>query len=126
MRCPSCNSEIPFEMDVFRKKRCKRCGARLLVSATYQRVLVLLSLSAAEFLLWVANIRALFYPSYGVVFGFLASVWLGFPLGFLILVALVRIAPRVVAPRLVERYWGAITTLDLSGNETVSTDSEEW
>ncbi len=117
MRCPSCNLEIPVEEDGFRKKRCKRCGAKLLISATYVRVLWLLSFIAAEVLLWVGNMRAVFYPSLGVVIGFLVSACLGFPLAFLVLAQLLRHAPRVVAPRLVSRESGEITTLDLSGNE---------
>ena len=88
----------------------------MLVSATYARVLMLLSFLAAEILLWITNIRQLFYPTLGVPFGFLVSVSLGFPLAFLILTVLVRTAPRVVKPRLVTRDLGSLTALDLSTN----------
>jgi hypothetical protein len=86
----------------------------MVISLTYGRVLMLLSILAAEVLLWILNIRRLFYPTLGVIFGFLASIWLGYPLAFVILTVLVRTVPRVVAPKLVRRNWGPFTTLDLS------------
>jgi uncharacterized membrane protein (DUF106 family) len=92
----------------------------MLVSATYIRVLMLLSFLAAQVLLWVLNIRYLFYPTLGEVFGFLVSVSLGFPLAFLILTVLVRTVPRVVEPTLVARHWDSLTTLGLSTNRDTS------
>jgi hypothetical protein len=86
----------------------------MLVSVTYVRALMLLSFLAAEMLLWIANIRELFYPTLGVPFGFLAAVSLGFPLAFLILTVLVRTAPRVVEPTLVSRDPDSFTRLGLS------------
>jgi len=103
MRCPNCNCQGTFEKGLFRGTRCKECGSTMLASLTYLRVLILLSFLAAEILLWMANIRKLFYPTLGVPFGFLASVSLGFPLAFLVLTVLARTAPRVVAPTLVTR-----------------------
>jgi uncharacterized protein (DUF58 family) len=98
----------------------------MVVSLTYGRVLILLSLLVVELLLWIANIRSLFYPTLGVLLGFLASLWLGFPLAFLILMVLVRTVPRVVAPRLVSRHWGSFTTLDLSTNrDDIPSDEKE-
>jgi len=85
----------------------------LLVSQTYSRVLVILSLLIAWALLWLLNVRSLLYPSLGVPFGFLASLCLGYPLAFLILTVLVRTVPRLVSPKIVLRHWGAITTLNL-------------
>ena len=87
---------------------------------------MLLSFLAAEILLWITNIRQLFYPTLGVPFGFLASVSLGFPLAFLILTVLVRTAPHVVEPTLVSRGWKSLTTLGLSTNhDAVSSDAKE-
>ncbi len=72
----------------------------------------------------MTNIRVLFYPTLGIVFGFLASASLGYPLGFLILTVLVRTAPRVVEPRLVPRRLGSLTTLGL-GDSKECTFGEE-
>ena len=114
IRCPNCNSQVAFELGLFRGTHCKECRATMVVSLMYLRVLMLLSLLAAEVLLWIGNIRTLFYPTLGVVFGFLASAVLGYPLAFLILTVLVRTAPRMVAPKLVRRHWDSFTKLDLS------------
>src|SRR5437667_4175334 len=119
MHCPKCGCEVAFDKGLFRGRRCKECGATMLVSLAYVRVLMLLSFLAAEILLWTANARELFYPTLGVPFGFLASVALGFPLAFLILTVLVRTVPRVAEPTLVLRDPDSITTLGLSGNDDV-------
>jgi hypothetical protein len=114
MRCPNCHCQVAFERGLFRGTRCKACNSTLLVSQTYTRVLVLLGILAAEVLLWITNARKLFYPSLGVPFGFLASLWLGFPVAFVILTVMVRTVPRLVAPTLVLRHWGTVDTLGLS------------
>jgi hypothetical protein len=113
--CPSCRCLVAFDKSLFRGARCEECTSTLFVSATYIRALVLLSFAAAEALLWIVNIRKIFYSSLGVPFGFLASVWLGFPVAFLILTVLVRTVPRLVAPTLVVRQWSTVTTLGLAG-----------
>ena len=114
LRCPNCNAQVPFDKSLFGGRHCKECGATMLISISYVRVLMLLSILAAEALVWILNVRQLFYPTLGVIFGFLASIWLGYPLAFVILTVLVRTAPRVVEPKLVRRHWGSVTTLDLS------------
>jgi hypothetical protein len=124
MRCPNCHCPVAFEKGLFRGKRCKRCNSTLLVSA-YSRTLVLLSLCAAWALLLVTHVPRLFYPSLGAVFGFLATLWLGFPLAFLIMTVMVRTAPRLVSPTLVARHWGAVTTLDLTDDEASSTTTKD-
>jgi hypothetical protein len=113
--CPSCRCLVAFDESLFQGARCEECTSTLFVSATYIRALMLLSFVAAEALLWIVNIRKIFYPSLGVPFGFLASVWLGFPVAFLILTVLVRTVPRLVAPTLVLRQWSTVTTLGLAG-----------
>ncbi len=97
----------------------------MLVSLTYLRVLMLLSFLVAEISLWMADIRQLFYPTMGVPFGFLASVSLGFPIGFLILTVLVRTAPRVVEPTLVSRDLDSLTTLGLSKNHDATSANDK-
>ncbi|MGA7558179.1 MAG: hypothetical protein WBW01_10260 [Terriglobales bacterium] len=87
------------------------------VSLTYSRVLIFLSFLAAQGLLWVLKVRELFYPTLGVPFGFLASLWLAFPIAFVILTVLVRTVPRMVAPTLVLRDWGSVTTLGLTAED---------
>jgi hypothetical protein len=85
----------------------------LFVPATYSRVLVALAIITAEALLWVGSVRKLFYPALGVELGFFASMFLGFPVAFLILTAMVRTIPRFIPPRLVSRHTGTVTTLGL-------------
>jgi hypothetical protein len=97
----------------------------MLVSDNYGSVLMLLSFLAAQILLWMLNIRQLFYPTLGEVFGFLVSVSLGLPLGFLILTVLVRTAPRVVEPKLVARHWDPLITLGLSTKHDHAPSAEE-
>src|SRR2546428_2715200 len=125
MRCPNCGCQVAFEKGLFRGRRCKECGATMLVSLTYLRVLMLLSFLAAEIVLWITNIRQLFYPTLGVPFGFLASVSLGFPVAFLILTVLVRTAPRVVEPTLVPRDLDSLTTLGLSTDRDVTPNNSK-
>ena len=114
MRCPKCSCQIAFEKGLFRGRRCHECGATMLLSLGYVRVLMLVSFVVAQILLWVINVRQFFYPILGVPFGFLASVSLGFSLAFIILAVLVRTAPRVVEPRLVPCDPDPVTLLGLS------------
>ncbi len=114
MRCPNCHRQVPFEKGLFRGTRCKGCDLTLRVSQTYSRVLLLIALFVAEALLWVSNARKLFYPSLGVEFGVLASLCLGFPVAFFILLVMVRSIPRLAPPTLVLRDWDdRVTTLKL-------------
>jgi hypothetical protein len=83
------------------------------MSDQYSRALVLLSILAAEALLWITGVGKLFYPALGVPFGFLASLWLGFPVAFAILTVMVRTMPRFMPPRLVSRRTSTVTTLEL-------------
>src|SRR5271166_6589570 len=117
LRCPNCRQSFAFDKSIFRSYRCRNCDAKLLVSQTYSRMLVLISLVISLTAMWLLNVRKLFYPSLGVPFGFLASLWLGLPVAFLILTVLVRTVPLVIPPKVVLRHWGAVTTLDLQSNE---------
>ena len=113
MQCPSCESHVMFRKELFQGAHCKECGSMLFVPATYSRILVVVAIIAAEALLWVGNIRTLFYPALGVEFGFFASLFLGFPVAFLLLTVMVRTIPRVIPPRLVSRQTATVTTLRL-------------
>ncbi len=123
MCCPNCHRRVPFQKSLFRGTHCEGCNSTLLVSERYSRALWLLSFLAAEALVWIANIRMLFYPRLGVPFGFLASLWLGFPVAFFILSVMVRTIPRLVPPTLVVRHWGTVTTLDLDSDDSILTNS---
>jgi hypothetical protein len=116
MRCPNCHGLVVFNKGFFRGTRCSGCDSVLLVSQRYSRTLVLLSILAAEAVLWITGVRKLFYPSLGVPFGFLASVALGLPVAFAILTVMVRTAPRLVAPTLVLGHWGTVNTLGLTAD----------
>ena len=113
MQCPNCQSQVTFRKELFRGAQCKECGSILLVSATYSRILVALAIIAAEALLWAGSVRKLFYPALSLEFGFFASLFLGFPVAFLILTAMVRTLPRFIPPRLVSQQMGTVTTLGL-------------
>jgi len=113
MRCPSCQHPIVSDSIFRRSMHCPACNAKLMVSETYSRILVLISLFIAWGLLWVLNVRSFFYALLCVPLGFSASLWLGFPMAFLVLWVLVRTLPRVVIPKIVLRHSGTITTLDL-------------
>jgi hypothetical protein len=123
MRCPNCRSEVAFQKELFRGMACKQCGSNLLITITYTRVLIFLALLSTEALLWVGDVRKLFYPALGVPFGFLASVCLGFPIAFLVLTVMVRTIPHYVPPTLVLRDPTTVTTLGLSHDRpTASSD----
>jgi len=113
MSCPNCREVVAFQKELFRGMPCKHCNSTLLVSQTYSRALVLLALLLAEALLWVGNIRTLFYPTLGLPFGVLASFWLGFPVAFFLLTVIVRTILRWFPPTLVLRHWSTVTTLGL-------------
>ncbi|OLC82862.1 MAG: hypothetical protein AUH66_04085 [Acidobacteria bacterium 13_1_40CM_4_57_6] len=117
MSCPNCREVVPFQKELFRGMPCKHCNSTLLVSQTYSRALVLLALLLAEALLWVGNIRTLFYPTLGLPFGVLASFWLGFPVAFFLLTVIVRTIQRWFPPTLVLRHWSTVTTLGLSHDQ---------
>jgi hypothetical protein len=85
----------------------------LFVPATYSRDLVALAIITAEALLWVGAVRNLFNPALGVELGFFASLFVGFPVAFLILTAMVRTIPRFIPPRLVSPQMGTVTNLGL-------------
>jgi hypothetical protein len=117
MRCPSCHRKFHSSWACFAGYAAE--GAiRSCLSQRSTPAQVLLSLLAAWGLLWVTNIRKLFYPSLGVEFGFLASLWLGFPVAFLILTVKVRNVSRVISPTQVLRHWGPVTTLNLTDETT--------
>jgi len=102
MRCPKCNLLIGFDREAFRRDfTCKQCGVKLVVSQTYSRMLVLLSLVFGFGLPWVAQFQKFLIPALGPLVGFIAILAMGFPLAFAILFLLVRTLPHLVPPSLV-------------------------
>jgi hypothetical protein len=111
VRCPECRGHIPCSKLLLRHDfRCIRCQTPLHPSLIYTRVLVLLSAASSCVLLWAVGIRDwrlfLFY----------------FPVGFLILTLVVRVAPFVVRPRLYVGKPGGSHLITLGISEGSSRD----
>lgn len=118
MRCPQCNLDMAFDKEVFSKRfHCPRCGARLLVSEAYSRMLVVISIVIGFSLPWVAHLHKLLIPALGPLEGFIAVLASGFPLAFAVLFLLVRVVPRLLPPPLVFRHNDSITALNLTGEQ---------
>jgi hypothetical protein len=111
--CPTCSIPVEISRSVFRLDfQCPHCGAALRVSLFYLRVLGVFSVLAGYVLAWEIGIhgpRACF----GIPWGFYL-LWM--PIGFLVLMLLVRIAPFLVKPTLVPRspFDVYLTSLNLS------------
>lgn len=115
MRCPQCNFRMSFDKEVFgRDFRCEQCGAKLLVSETYTRVLGIISIVLGFGLPWVVHVPKLLISALGPLAGFVAVLALGFPLAFLVLFLMVRVVPRLISPPLVLRHNDSVTTLNLT------------
>jgi len=117
---------MAFDKEVFGNDfHCKRCGARLLVSETYGRMLMVISIVLGFGLPWVVHLPKLLIPALGPLAGFIAVLALGFPLAFAILFLLVRVLPRLMPPRLVLRHNDAITALNLTAEQGEHSGSRE-
>jgi hypothetical protein len=115
MTCPQCNLEIGFDKEVFGNDfHCPRCGARLLVSETYGRMLMVLSIVLGFGLPWITQLHKLLIPALGPLAGFIAVLASGFPLAFVVLFFMVRLVPVLVPPTLVLRHDDPITALNLT------------
>jgi hypothetical protein len=100
---------------VFRKGfLCEQCAAKLLVSETYTRILVVISIVLGFGLPWVVHLAKLLILVLGPLAGFIAALALGFPLAFAILFLMVRVVPRLISPPLVLRHNDPITMLNLT------------
>jgi hypothetical protein len=111
--CPICSHRAEISRSIFRSDfQCQHCRAPLQVSQVYWRVLGLLSVLAGYVLAWEIGIRG---PRLcGIIpWGFLL-LWA--PIGFIVLMLLVRIAPFVVKPTLIPRrpFESHVTTLNLT------------
>jgi hypothetical protein len=123
MTCPHCNLEIPFAKEVFGNDfHCPRCRARLLVSETYGRTLMVMSVVLGFGLPWLIQLHKLLIPAFGPLAGFLAMLASGLPLAFIVLFFMLRLVPRLVSPPLVLRHNDPFTALNLTaeGEEQVS------
>ncbi len=116
--CPRCARAVPPSKEIFRKEfRCAGCGVLLYIPVPYLRVLFLSSaaigITVAALAVGVRN------PVRPFVFGI--------PLGFVILMALVRVVPYFRLPVFLLRDpedVTNITTLDLIARNTASESSE--
>ncbi len=110
--CPSCSGAIAVSKSLFSLDlRCPTCSVALRVAKRYTRTLVILSLVVAFALSWqIGGLRE-------CVFGIVPWAALIFyvPVGFLILIVLVRFAPLLVRPSLELRpKHEGITVLNLT------------
>jgi predicted RNA-binding Zn-ribbon protein involved in translation (DUF1610 family) len=118
MRCPRCNLEIAFAKEVFGNDfHCPRCGARLLVSETYGRMLMVISIVLGFGLPWITQLHKLLIPALGPLAGFIAVLASGFPLAFVVLFFMLRLVPRLISPPLVFRHNDPITALNLTAEQ---------
>jgi len=102
VRCPQCLGNNPVSKDVFRKGyRCVRCGAGVIASALYARVLSVLSMLIGGGVLLAIPVRPVTF------FILIVPVWL------LVLSGMVRVAPYFVSPRLDVRDSSMVTTLGI-------------
>lgn len=114
MICPQCKVRIVFDNHVWNGDFvCQQCGASLLVSETYSRVLILTSSVLGFGLPWVAHLPKILIASLGDLVGFVAVLALGFPIAFTVLFLMVRVVPQLISPPLVLRHEGALTVLNL-------------
>jgi hypothetical protein len=101
--CPQCLGRIPVSRDVFRKGyKCIRCGTDVVASATYARVLSLLSMLLSIGFLWAIHARILYF------------LILVIPIWLLILSVMVRVVPHFVAPHLDLVNSSTVTKLGIS------------
>ena len=118
MRCPECGLRMAFDKRVFRQGfLCEQCGAKLLVSETYSRMLVVISIVLGFGLPWVVHLAKLLILVLGPLAGFIAVLALGFPLAFVVLSLMVRVVPRLISPPLVLCHNDPITVLNLTAEE---------
>lgn len=118
MRCPQCNLGMAFDRRVFLGDfLCEQCGAKVLVSEAYSRVLVAISMVVGFGLTWIANLPKLLMSDLGPLAGFLAAIALGSLLALAVLFVMVRMVPRLISPPLVLRHGYPVTVLNLTAEQ---------
>lgn len=118
MRCPQCNVGMAFDRRVFLGDfLCEQCGAKVLVSEAYSRVLVVISMVVGFGLTWISNLPKLLIADIGPLAGFLAAVAFGSLLALAVLFMMVRLVPRLISPPLVLRRDGPVTVLNLTAEQ---------
>jgi hypothetical protein len=96
MRCPNCGLKMAFDRSVFRTDfLCQRCGANLVASETYSRVLWLISVAISFVLPWLTIFR---FGQLRPFAGFMTVLVLVLPLAFVMMFFLVRVAPTPGSP----------------------------
>jgi DNA-directed RNA polymerase subunit RPC12/RpoP len=110
--CPACSRPFEYSRAIFRPDfRCPHCGEAVVLSRLYTRSLLLLSLLIGFVLTWQLG------GPRECVFGIipLPALLLYFPVGFLILMVLIRTVPFLIRPNLVlRRSTTYLTTLNLT------------
>ena len=115
--CPRCAGRIEVNRESFGHHfRCPQFAGTVMVAESYSRVLVLISIAVGFCLSWLTPLRTL-AMSAGPLAGLVGLLALSFLLSFVVLFALVRVAPRYVSPTLVTAQKGVITVLGLSPAE---------
>ena len=100
VQCPQCFGPIPVSKAIFRRdNQCIHCGVKLQVAPICSRVLSVLSMVIGVCLMWEFG---------GNVFNIFVFA---FPMWFLVLFVMVRIAPYIVPPRLELRDCSGFITL---------------
>src|SRR6185437_11443075 len=99
--CPVCAHPVEMSGSVFRSDlQCGNCGELLRVSSLYLRTVAILGMLLGYSVAWKLGEGSFVIFFWGITFKFLL---LCLPLAFLGLSLLVRIAPHVIHPMLVQR-----------------------
>lgn len=103
MTCPNCGLRMPFDRRAFRRGfLCGRCESELRISELYSRVLGIISLLVGFGLVWLPIVHGFGTVLLRSCIGFVMLLALGFPVAAVVLFLLVRLAPLVLSPRLVD------------------------
>jgi hypothetical protein len=102
LNCPQCFGPIPVSTKSLRRgNKCTGCGSELRISNIYARVLSVVSGVLGVGILWAIHVRDV------TIFLWAVPMW------FAVLWVMVRIAIRVIPPRVELSGSGPFTTLDL-------------
>jgi hypothetical protein len=109
--CPACSMPVGVSGVFLPAFACPHCGATLKVALFYIRFLVVFAGLCGYALAW--EVSRLCPPAYffGIPTLFLL-LWV--PLGFIVLVVLVRVGPFLIKPRLVLEWPNYLTTLNIT------------
>jgi len=107
MTCPHCGFKIAFDSRAYRRGfLCERCGSELIVSETYSRVLIIVSIVLGFGMLWTPIFQSHWVAPLRSCIGLVGLLALGLPAALAMLFLLVRLAPSLVPPPLILRHDG--------------------